>query len=81
LAPAAKLSAPEIATRGQFHPTAGRAQPVCAREFAENNLALHQNLTKLNTDAPIHPAFAGNPGITLGYQLLERDRASYGTDR
>jgi hypothetical protein len=48
--------------------------------IAENILAIDQNVAEVNTDAPFHPAFAGSPSITLRHQLLECDRALYGTD-
>src|SRR5438105_12734759 len=40
--------------------------------IAENVLAIDQYVTEMDADAPLHSAFAGNPSITLGHQLLER---------
>ena len=47
---------------------------------AEDILALDQDVAEVDADAPFHPAFAGNPGITLCHQLLKRDRALHGAD-
>jgi len=47
---------------------------------AEAIRALNQYVAEVNADTPIHPAFDGNPGITLGHQLLERDRTLHGAN-
>jgi len=47
---------------------------------AENIVAINQYVAEVNADTPIHPGFDGNPGITRGHRLLERDRTLHGTN-
>jgi hypothetical protein len=46
----------------------------------EDIVALHQHVTEVDADAPVHSAIVCNPGTALRRQLLQRDRALEGAD-
>ena len=47
---------------------------------AEDVVALDQDIAEMDADAPIHPVFAGYPGITFRRLLLQRQGAFDGAD-
>src|SRR5215813_11943703 len=55
--------------------TRGDVDPV-----AENVVSLDQYVAVMDTDAPIHSALGGGPGITFRRQPLQRQRTLDGAD-